>query len=95
MSKSTKITEGFYLNLKQIVTFEVISDEQIIIITNANFESASSQLIITISKKPDEQSRATDGVIYVKLQELHRIKRDVSNYLGIKEPKLKQDEDSA
>jgi len=90
MSKYTKIFEGFYLNLKQIVTFEITSNEQIIINTNAHFESASSQICINLTEDTKELGSASEGIIYVELQELHRIKREISTYLGIKEPKMKQ-----
>jgi len=92
MRKCTKIIENFYLNLNQIVTFEVISDVQLIIITNADSQFSSGELLITLSEDPNELGKATEGLIYVELQELHRIKREISKYLGIKEPKLKQDE---
>jgi len=90
MSKCIQIFEGFHLNLKQIVTFDVIANEQIIINTNAHFESASSQICITLTEDPKELGSASEGIIYVELQELHRIKREISTYFGIKEPKMKQ-----
>jgi hypothetical protein len=91
MSKCTKIFDNLYLNLKQIVTFEVVADEQLKIITSAHPETNESIMLITFSSDADTVlGRATEGFIYVKLQELHRIKREISKFMGIKEPKIKQ-----
>lgn len=91
MSKYTKIFDNLYLNLKQIVTFEVIADEQIKIVTSAHPETNVSEMLITFSPDLDTVlGRATEGFIYVELQELHRIKREISKFMGIKEPRLKK-----
>lgn len=93
MSKCTKIFDNLYLNLKQIVTFEVVSEEQLIIVTNAHPETAANIFVITVSNEADVSlGKATEGFVYVEIQELHRIKREISKYLGIKQPKLKSAE---
>jgi len=96
MSKCTRIFDNLYLNLKQIVTFEVISDDQLHIVTSAPHETIASDMLITFSPDTDTVlGKATAGFIYVELQELHRIKREISKYLGIKEPKLAKVADTA
>ena len=96
MSKCTKIFENLYLNLKQIVTFEVIADDQLHIITSAPHDSEASDMLITFSPDLDiKLGKPTAGFIYVELQELHRIKREISKYMGIKELKLTQKVDAA
>jgi hypothetical protein len=84
MSKCTKIFDNLYLNLKQIVTFEVLADEQLKIITSAHPETNESIMFITFSADADTVlGRATEGFIYVELQELQRIKSEVSKFMGI------------
>jgi hypothetical protein len=91
MKKSTKISDGFYLNLKQIVTFEVVGEDQLVIATNAHPDTLSSKLVIAHSLEADAVlGRSEEGIVYVEIEELQRIKKDISKFLGIK--KIKQEE---
>jgi len=91
MSKSIKIFDNIYLNLKQIVTFEIIPDEQLKVVTSAYPTTHASEILITFSPDLDTVlGRAAEGFIYVELDELRRIKNEISKFMDIKEPKVKK-----
>lgn len=91
MKKGLKIIDGLYLNMDHIVTFEITSKELIIGLNAAvvfipDFLHISFKECSPLGKK-DEGFEVT-GIVFVDLSHLHRIKREISDYLRIDEPTL-------
>ncbi len=81
MTKCIKISECTYVNLKHVGYFH-INDKQIVI-------SAGGESCFTVEYSdsyPDGKLK-TPYFHYVKIQDLHRIKREICKYFKIDEPK--------
>ncbi|MEJ6123598.1 hypothetical protein MT390_17290 [Vibrio sp. 2-Bac 85] len=88
MRKGLKIIDGLYLNMANIVTFEVASEE---LIVGLNAAAVYIPDFLHISFNEEEPLGKEDlgfevtGIVYVEINHLHRIKREISNYLGVDE----------
>jgi hypothetical protein len=78
MAKALKIESGRYLNMDHVVTFSLANE--IIEITSI-IQSFTS---IHIGMK----GKADCADYFVSVQEFHRIKRELCDYMGIDEPTL-------
>ena len=91
MKKGLKIIDGLFLNMDHIVTFE-ITTEELIIGLNAVAMYIPDFLHISfkegVSMGKEDRDFEVTGIVYVEIQHLHRIKRELSDYLGVDEPTL-------
>lgn len=91
MKKGLKIIDGLYINMDHIVTLEVVS-EDLVIGLDSTSESTPNSLYIALKDDAFSSDRMSgfrvNGIEHVEIQELHRIKREIYNYLGIAEPVL-------
>ncbi|ELI0633628.1 hypothetical protein Q8344_001235 [Vibrio harveyi] len=78
MAKALKIESGRYLNMDHVVTFSLAND---FIEITAAIETFTS-IHIGIEGKTDYAD------YFVSIQDFHRIKRDLCDYMGIDDPSL-------
>ncbi|EIU6761737.1 hypothetical protein L5179_004620 [Vibrio parahaemolyticus] len=74
MVKALKIEENLYINMDTIVEFYVEKDA-LRITTNAHPELAYYQIA--------QQGSKAYGEIFVPVNELHRIKRELGHFMGV------------
>jgi len=83
MKKSIHILNGFYVSLEAITAFDFTGESQILIYTG----DVLNPFIVDHDKSyPEGGSSGTFS--YVKIQDLHRIKRELCKFFEIEEPKL-------
>ncbi|ABU72846.1 hypothetical protein [Vibrio campbellii] len=78
MAKALKIESGRYLNMDHVVTFSLANGTIEVTSTIQAFTS----IHIGIKGKTDYAD------YFVSIQEFHRIKRELCDYMGIDEPTL-------
>ncbi|KIP77490.1 MULTISPECIES: hypothetical protein [Vibrio] len=78
MAKALKIESGRYLNMDQVVTFELSHDSIKVTSTVESF----AHVYIGIDGKTEYAD------CFVSVQDFHRIKRELCDYMGIDEPTL-------
>ncbi|EOD9419928.1 hypothetical protein ACXZ7L_06380 [Vibrio campbellii] len=78
MAKALKIESGRYLNMDHVVTFSLANETIEVTSTIQAFTS----IRIGIKGKTDYAD------YFVSIQEFHRIKRELCDYMGIDEPTL-------
>lgn len=76
INKALKIESGRYLNMDHVVTFELAHDA----IKITSTIQAFSAVYIGIEGRTDYAD------YFVSVQEFHRIKRELCDYMGIDEP---------
>ncbi|AGH81338.1 hypothetical protein PCNPT3_07000 [Psychromonas sp. CNPT3] len=85
MSKCINIFKGLYLNLDQIVAFDIADNHQIFIYSSIHPENNSGMFIVTYSESPEDED-SLGAYKHVTMQEMHRIKRELCAYFKIVEP---------
>ena len=83
MKKSIHILNGLYVRLEAITAFDFAGETQILIYTG----DVQNPFIVDYAELYPEGH--TSGVFnYVKIQDLHRIKRELCKFFEIEAPKL-------
>ncbi|HAS8115953.1 TPA: hypothetical protein I7693_22075 [Vibrio vulnificus] len=86
MAKALKLEENLYINMDSVIEF-FVDEKSLRITTNAHPELAFYQIA-------QEDSDAY-GEIWVPVNELHRIKRELGEYMGVKLHVEKENDEDA
>ena len=84
MKKCIKIFEGLYVNLENVTAFDFTDDFQIVI-----FTGDESSFTVDYSDLYPNGKIEGSFFRYVKIQDIHRIKREICEYFEIDKPYLK------
>lgn len=86
MTKALKIIENLYVNMDTVVEF-LVDDNSLRLTTNAHPELAFYQIA--------QEGSDAYGEIFVPVNELHRIKRELGSFMGVELHTEKDNEDSS
>ena len=82
MKKSIHILNGLYVSLEAITAFDFADESQILIYTGDVLNP-----FIVVHDKSCQEGRSSGSFSYVKIQDLHRIKRELCKFFEIEAPK--------
>ncbi len=86
MSKALKLEQNLYINMDNVVEF-FVEEQSLRLTTNAHPELAFYQIA--------QEGSDAYGEILVPVNELHRIKRQLGDYMGVKLHIEKDDENTS